>query len=386
MPVCPSGSEPKTGSPASAHFDPSVFASFLPAGLQWLVPFLPYLPSIDIDFAAFCALEPPSTSVITTDDIIDLLNPSAISLAYIAGQKIAAWVHLYLWYQYCQCKTPDPAPTVPTAPTAPTPLPVVNPIGPNPTSPGCDSYTSTALAVPNSQFVNHVNREVPSTAQTYRGRFVDAVAGASHNGVQWSVVWYNPQFTSIKTETPVNMASGATTSFSYSVPTGAKYFSASVTAGAPGSSDLQHIELTVDCGPSGTTAPPVVQPAPDIRIGQILELVTLIQRQAVPFALVGSTSHTGLTGQGELSVQGLIGVLVTLTTVPSSYGLVDGHPDIRFDVGWITWGDSLGWRPTETLRASPHLSMPYAIGGATKLGYSFAPGVVATIRELVREP
>jgi hypothetical protein len=119
------------------------------------------------------------------------------------------------------------------------------------------------------------------------------------------------------------------------------------------------------------------------RIGQLVEL---IQRQAVPFAYVEGDVHSGLTGNGELDVQGLIGVLLELTTVPQYVGLEDGTPDVVFDAGWLNWGNADGYSAREQIRSVDFLSLPAVAGQYTKLAYSLTPGVVATITELVREP
>jgi hypothetical protein len=119
---------------------------------------------------------------------------------------------------------------------------------------------------------------------------------------------------------------------------------------------------------------------------QILGYVQLIQRQIAPFAYVAGTAHAGLSGQGEISVQGLIGARVTLTTTTAAVGVVDGDPDVVFDAGWINFGDTSGFSSRRFINASPIQFFPPAAGQYTRIGYSLAPGVVATITELVREP
>ena len=118
---------------------------------------------------------------------------------------------------------------------------------------------------------------------------------------------------------------------------------------------------------------------------QIKALVTLIQRQAVPFAYIAGASHTGLSGSGEIDVQGLIGVSITPDSLPSWSGVEVGDPDTLWLDSWINWGNGDGWTPREFLRSSPHVSMPRAAGQFTKLGYSLKPGLTVTITELTRE-
>lgn len=113
--------------------------------------------------------------------------------------------------------------------------------------------------------------------------------------------------------------------------------------------------------------------------------VQLIQRQAVPFSYLVSTSHAGLSGNGQIAVQGLIGVSIDFTTIPGHLGLSSGNPDAHLFLGWLNLGTAHGWQRAHHLVDQPTLRLP--IGGEISLiGYSLEAGVVATITELVREP
>lgn len=119
----------------------------------------------------------------------------------------------------------------------------------------------------------------------------------------------------------------------------------------------------------------------------ILQMVTLVQRQSAPFAYVYGANHVGLTGDGELAVSGLIGVSIDVTTLPSSYGRSAGTPEHLFDVGFVTLGTSDGWSTTKRIDADGSLVLPGSAAGAfTRVGYTLRPGVEVSIRELVREP
>jgi hypothetical protein len=146
------------------------------------------------------------------------------------------------------------------------------------------------------------------------------------------------------------------------------------------------------CGTTPTGGGGVVEVPcpPDPRtlatLNEILRLLTLVQRQAVPFAYVRGADHTGLTGHGEISVQGLIGCIVTLTAFGSNVGSTDGDPLTYFNAGWFNWGDADGFQPRIFINASPQVSFPTSAGQFTRIGYSLEPGVTATITELTREP
>lgn len=128
-----------------------------------------------------------------------------------------------------------------------------------------------------------------------------------------------------------------------------------------------------------------VDPSTQAQLNSILQLVTLIQRQNAPFAYVAGTSHTALTGSGEISVQGLLGIKVTPSAIPNWAGITQGDPDTLWLDSWVNWGNLDGWIAREFLRSSPYLSMPQLAGQFTKVGYSLAPGLSVTITELKRE-
>jgi hypothetical protein len=117
----------------------------------------------------------------------------------------------------------------------------------------------------------------------------------------------------------------------------------------------------------------------------MLNLLTLIQRQTAPFAYVPGASHAGLTGDGTLTIPSCIGVLVTMTTVPSWVGIEIGAPLEYREAGWFSWGNPSGYTAREWISHSPQLSFPAGAAQYTRLGYSLSPGVVATIQELYAE-
>jgi hypothetical protein len=117
----------------------------------------------------------------------------------------------------------------------------------------------------------------------------------------------------------------------------------------------------------------------------ILDLVTIIQRQHVPFAYIASTAHSGISGNGQFAVSGLVGLAVNITTLPSRVGGISGDPTQIWDVGWINTGTADGWGPRHFISANPFLLQPVS-GDVTLVGYSIPEDVVVSIVELVREP
>ena len=120
-------------------------------------------------------------------------------------------------------------------------------------------------------------------------------------------------------------------------------------------------------------------------IQAILQAVTLIQRQLAPFAYVAGAVHAGLSGGGTITVQGLLGLSVAVTTIPARAGEVAGDPMELYGVGWLNIGTPDGFGPRIWISSSPMLVLPIS-STATVIGYSIPADVVITITELVREP
>jgi len=119
---------------------------------------------------------------------------------------------------------------------------------------------------------------------------------------------------------------------------------------------------------------------------QVLETVTLLQRQIAPFAYVPGTVHTGLSGDNVLTVTGLIGLQVDVTTLPGRAGLVVGDPTTYFDLGWINLGTADGFTHRDRITSQHYLTFPPDMGAMTRVGYSIPADTVVTITELLREP
>jgi hypothetical protein len=113
--------------------------------------------------------------------------------------------------------------------------------------------------------------------------------------------------------------------------------------------------------------------------------VTLIQRQGVPFGYIAGASHSALSGSGDFNVSAIIGLAVTFTAGLGLFSPRPGDPDTYHQLGKISIGTADGWERSWQPTHSPYLILPIS-GAVTRVGWSFAPGLVATITELIREP
>jgi hypothetical protein len=137
-------------------------------------------------------------------------------------------------------------------------------------------------------------------------------------------------------------------------------------------------------GTTGACCPP--DPVAQQMLDEIIRDVTLLQRQLAPFAYITGAAHAGLVGQGSFAVPADLGMRIDLTTVPPSLGQEVGTPNFVFDAGWVSILSPDGFIEERRVSAVNGVWFPKAMSAATIIGYSFAPGVVATVTELLREP
>lgn len=122
-----------------------------------------------------------------------------------------------------------------------------------------------------------------------------------------------------------------------------------------------------------------------LRLATQEQLVTLIQRQGVPFGYITGTVHAGLSAAGEFTVADILGLAIDITTLPATYPSFGGDPDTYHNLGKISVGTTEGWERSWWATHDPYLILPIS-GAITKVGYTFPSGIIATITELVREP
>jgi hypothetical protein len=118
----------------------------------------------------------------------------------------------------------------------------------------------------------------------------------------------------------------------------------------------------------------------------LTNMVNLLQRQLAPFGYIPRGVYPGLVGNGQLAVQGLLGLLVNVTTLPGFLGRELGQIDTLFSVGWLDLGTADGFLSRQRITHTIWLTFPSDMSLVTLVNYTLTPGVVATITELVREP
>jgi hypothetical protein len=122
-------------------------------------------------------------------------------------------------------------------------------------------------------------------------------------------------------------------------------------------------------------------------VKEILDMVTLVQRQIAPFAYIPGPVHSGVSGNGSIAIsKALVGLRVEVTTAPSRHGVEVGFPDHVFGLGEVSLGDADGWFYTRTLDRLSLVWTPKDAQLATLIGYAIPADTTVRITELVREP
>jgi len=392
----------------------------------WAVPLAGYIGVVTYDLATFCSSDPPSVPTFTASDIIDLLNPFRPAEFLDAQDKFQQLVGAYFWHDVCQCDSvATPAP--PTPPSAPTGAPTINPpqLPPQYTSGACldvqptESFDSLNIHTWSSGPGYVADLAAPFGAQQISSVWLYTDPDTSHilvptygapaNATHFRLVVHtnsgNVSSANLRwfiTPDPTSVAGNPITT---PLPAnGSTYDSGIVHLNNSGqqqfglawatnsASDHPNATIQVQFFCDGQTASQPLQPCcpPDTTLegilNNILGMVTLIQRQAVPFAYVAGTAHAGLTGRGSISVQGLIGARVEVTAFGSNTGEQLADPDVLWDAGWVNWGSADGVSSRQFITAQQMLTLPSLAGQYTQIHYSLEPNVTVTITELEREP
>jgi hypothetical protein len=399
--VCGGGnSEPQPGLAPAIFATTATLAGILSFfNVSWATGLALYLASKTYDLPTFCAIDPPADPGFTAADAIALLDVYNPLVGAPAATKLQQLVDRYAWYQFCHCQSTT-TPAAPSAPTAPTGLPQLNPPNlPNPSSP-CSNQAAGPVAVNpanrstllgNSGSTAYVDLPIPLGATSAVYTVTNTSAGAVHGSISFTFQGRNAAggfpFSSAQA-----CLSGVSAGATVQIPSTTTRFTLDAVQTFAGAtiSDTASCAVQFFCGGATPTQGPSACCPPDpVSTGllqQILGLVTLIQRQAVPFAYVTKTAHSGLTGAGTISINGILGVKVDVTTLPSSLGVTGTTPAEYFDLGWVSLGTPDGYPQSYRLEHNPQLLLPARCSANTDLAYDLHPGVVVTITELAREP
>lgn len=395
MSICASGaSRAKSTSAASVVVDSAYVKSLLPAGLAWLYDYLPAFERLELgNVGTFCASDPPTWTLPTSAELFSYLTGGPIGNALQIQGFIGDVARAYIWYKLCEC-TSGATPAPPAAPSPPSGLPALNPpsVVSLPLTTPCDSSSTTGVVVFTGTTYSTggpiwLSRSATSVVFTLKNT-LSTGAGCSVNfQLDWTQVY--PSFSVLHSDAYTLLVNHSQV-VTLPVWPNSDECVITVTGSTGTGSSTGSWTADVYCADQtpGARQSPCCPPDPVLtaRVNQILDMVTLIQRQSVPFGYVSGAAHAGLTGNGSFAVSGLIGCKVDMTTIPSSYGSAVGTPTEHFDLGFVTFATPDGYPSSQRLEHQPTFLMPARCGAYTTLAYTLAAGVVATITELLREP
>jgi len=403
--VCPLGSAPKSSSPAFFLIDDAYVALKFGSPAAWLTTWamgLPLTPQVTADF---CSVDPPS-DLPTTADWLKLAFP-LIALPTGTYQRFANQIYADKWADLCQCNgSPGGACTDCTITLFDSECDSANSIfGSN------SKYVHTGLfgcaagscgrsiCFPSGQ--HQITLSFPSPSFAGKWELYSATVGEGvnqgvfgHTGdpASYTINWNTTdtgvtlvlrndttgnippaginvrvQFKNVSTESPCT-------------PVGPPYVPPSLPSTPSG---FPSAPSAPTCGTSQDVCN-AIQTLTN-KLDWTRELVTLLQRQGVPFAYVKGATHTGLTGTGQFAVQGILGLSVSVTTMPFNVGSYADNPASYFDLGWLSFGTADGYERSLPIRHQHDLLLGVS-PAVTLVAYSLPPGEVAAITELVREP
>lgn len=386
----PAGSRPQAGVQRFVLVGSAAIALALDrAAAGWLRNLIPLLSLPAYETPQLCESDPPGFQPMTAEEVL-LATTIGIPIGDVpaARKKLVDNLHTWAWYALCECvsgATPSaPAVTI----VAPNPLPLPE-VGTPPGSPCHTGVGFTSNIPPGNSFqfatlAAFRGEMVPYPSLAYATFSLSAAVPTGPN-CRFELDIFAPAGT-LAASVQRTLSPGQSGTLSLAVPPGTELIDLSVFADSGTGVNAVTGQVFSYCGgqlpsTSGCAPDPILY----AQIERILELVTLIQRQAVPFAYVPGTRHTGLVGSGQLAVSGLIGLSVIVTTLPPWLGNIAGDPPELFDVGFVTLGTGDGWTKSVRLEHSPHLIFPIT-AAVTEVGYTLSPGVVVDVLELVREP
>ena len=117
------------------------------------------------------------------------------------------------------------------------------------------------------------------------------------------------------------------------------------------------------------------------KLNAILGLLNLILATVGPQSYTIGASHT-VTGTGELSISGLVGVLTHAISYAPGVGYNINDPVRYFDTGYVAFGDANGWYRHRPIIHDPQFHL-VDTSGMTRVGYDAGMATSLEITELL---
>lgn len=115
-------------------------------------------------------------------------------------------------------------------------------------------------------------------------------------------------------------------------------------------------------------------------------LLTLLQRYALPFAYLRGRRFSTLTATGAQSIERAVGLLIEVIEHPATNKTLIGAPEYIFDLGWVSVLTPDGMLDEIRLTRTATTWLSKLIPSATAVGWGLREGVTIEITELLAEP
>lgn len=376
---------------------------------------------LNYELSTYCTTDPPAMPTLTAQDYVDALDVYNVPANLAAIAKFRDFFGNLFWPTFCEC-TSGTTPAPPTLPAPPSGLPTVNPpqLTTAPPAYPCwnqtQAYTrpvvsattfvyvgSDLLPTGATQSVTPSETGGPTTAWVIPSGISNitfsGIGSGTDPGPAAEMDWFNSSGSVIRRDllSWSSGGSGTRTITSAEPPAGATAWDVWIDSfwggtGFPQGS-IWDVSLSVSyfCAGSNPATPltPCCPPDPSL-LNMVQRLIALSESilTSLPTPInsyAEATVHSSLTGNGSFTLaDAAIAVKVTLTTIPGYIGEAAGSPNIFFDAGFVSTITVEAPQTTQRiLYADQLIGLPIL---TEQIGYSLAPGVVATITELVRGP
>lgn len=168
----------------------------------------------------------------------------------------------------------------------------------------------------------------------------------------------------------------------------ARYYTADVATGDTLNDTTQHVNFSFFCGAGpGALQPPCCPPDPLLesylqQINGKLDALLAAPGAAPSIGWRDGAAHTNLSGQGTIQLgPGVTGLRLTFTTIPPNIRTIPGTPLFYWSLGFITpLAIDVPLRSLRSVFQTQAMPLPPQ---ATAFSYTFQPGVVLGITELI---
>ncbi len=385
--TCSGGTgSPNVGLDLAATYGAGRLAQLLVgAGISELSAWLPLVGLIPVVYSAFCAADPPTMVALTQAESDAIANKTFDGDFFSGLGKFKDIILNLIWHDACQCTGGAEVVTAPPAINANTP--VYQFPAPQLNAPCFDSPPFSHSLISSGGFIiGGLNTTATPGLQPTAYVCLLTSTVTTGPGTTLPIRCAPNSSAAVTISLPPGTSRTLVCPISYPTDTLTVLHADPATAGSGAeiiTTQEQWYCGTYPLGEQSPCCPP--DPATLATLEAILATVSLIQRQAVPFAYLTGAVHAGLSGAGALSLSGLLGVKVAITALPASYGSEGSSPPEHFDLGFVTFGTADGFPSAFRLTRNPQVMMPARCSVYTDLDYDLSPGVVVTITELVRE-